>query len=191
MVKLIALLGNKGTLYGRTRHNSGWLFGDALSAHVGAIPSWQEKFHGVWANLPIADTSVVLLKPLTYMNESGTSIGEACRYFHFAAEDVLVVHDDIETQFGTVKLQKGGGLGGHNGLRSTNQALGCDQFLRLRIGIGRPLHGDVASFVLGHFTPEESIQLPLILDMAVGLTESFIKERCAMETLPRQGKLPL
>ena len=189
MVKLIALLGNKGTAYEKTRHNSGWLLGDALLPHLETPPSWQEKFHGLWTKTQIEEIPLIMLKPLTYMNESGKSIGEAIRYFTIDPEETLVVHDDIETPFGMVKLQQGGGLGGHNGLRSAVQYLGSDRFFRLRIGIGRPQHADVASFVLGRFTSDEVAKLPLVMDIAVRLLESFFSQRCRQNVLPMQEKI--
>jgi peptidyl-tRNA hydrolase, PTH1 family len=190
MVKLIALLGNKGTQYRLTRHNCGWLFCDILDRHLGTTLFWQENFHGSWTKTTIAGLSVVLLKPMTFMNESGRSIGEACRYFNVQTDEVLVVHDDIETTFGTIKLQSAGGLGGHNGLRSTVTHLGSDRFFRLRIGVGRPVHGDVASFVLSRFSPEEEIKVPLIMQRGIGIMESFLTSGCRLELLPMQENIP-
>jgi PTH1 family peptidyl-tRNA hydrolase len=190
MVKLIALLGNKGTLYRSTRHNCGWLFAEALIDHVGAAPSWQEKFHGSWCKRSVSGLPVILLKPMLFMNESGRSIGEACRYFNIASEEILVVHDDVELSFGTVKLQFGGGLAGHKGLKSTVDLIGSDRFHRLRIGIGRPAHGDVASFVLSRFSAEEEMKLPLIMQRGIGILESYLGEKCRPELLPMQENIP-
>jgi PTH1 family peptidyl-tRNA hydrolase len=170
MVKLIVFLGNPGKAYGNTRHNAGWLLADRL------YPSgiWQQKFH--------AETSLQeglrLLKPQTYMNESGVSVRACCDFFHIQAAEVLAVHDDLELPFGTVRLQKGGGLQGHNGLRSIKTHLGSEGFLRLRIGIGRPQRGDIATYVLTPFSREEAPLLPLVFDMA----EKLIKGN--FSTLP-------
>lgn len=190
MVKLIALLGNKGTLYRSTRHNCGWLFGEALVDHLGTSPSWQEKFHGFWCKSMISGLPVVLLKPMTFMNDSGRSVGEACRYFNITSEEILVIHDDIELAFGTVKLQLGGGLAGHNGLRSTVAQMGSDHFHRLRIGVGRPTHGDVASFVLSRFSVDEEMKVPLVMRRGIGILESFLSRGCLPELLPIQENIP-
>lgn len=190
MVKLIALLGNKGTLYRQTRHNYGWLFGDALVDHIGTTLSWQEKFHGSWCKCMISNLPIILLKPMTFMNESGRSIGEACRYFNIASEEILVIHDDIELSFGMLKLQAGGGLAGHNGLKSTMTQLGSDRFIRLRLGIGRPIHGDVASFVLSRFSAEEEMKVPLVMQKGIGILESFLSQKCRPELLPIQENIP-
>ncbi|PKL14324.1 MAG: aminoacyl-tRNA hydrolase [Spirochaetae bacterium HGW-Spirochaetae-8] len=190
MVKLIALLGNKGILYRQTRHNYGWMFGEALSDHLGTPLSWQEKFHGVWCKCMISNLPIILLKPMTFMNESGRSIGEASRYFNIGSEEILVIHDDIELSFGTVKLQAGGGLAGHNGLKSTMAQIGSDHFLRFRLGIGRPTHGDVASFVLNRFSAEEEMKVPLVMQQGIRILESFLSQKCRPELLPIQEKIP-
>ena len=100
------------------------------------------------------------------MNESGRSVRACMDFYGYAIDEILVVHDDLELPFGTLRLQKGGGLGGHNGLKSIRAHIQSDQFFRLRIGIGRPQHGSVASFVLERFTPDEEISLPLVIDLA-------------------------
>lgn len=170
MVKLLVFLGNPGKQYERTRHNAGWMVCDTM--HIDS--PWQQKFHAYWAQTRGFSGQVRLLKPQTYMNESGISVSEATHFFDIQPEDVLVVHDDLELPFGTVRLQSGGGLQGHNGLRSIKQHLGTDRFLRLRIGIGRPQRGDVSSFVLSRFSPDEEIQLPLVLQKANGLLYRMI-----------------
>jgi PTH1 family peptidyl-tRNA hydrolase len=158
MVKLIVFLGNPGKMYGKTRHNAGWLLADQTYPTIG----WQQKFH---AETATAGT-LRLLKPQTYMNESGISVRACCDFFQIKPEEVLVVHDDLELPFGTIRLQEGGGLQGHNGLRSIKTHLGSDGFLRLRIGIGRPPRGDIATYVLTPFTKEEEPVFPLILEKA-------------------------
>jgi len=150
----MVFLGNPGKTYEKTRHNAGFLVCDTLFPAV----SWQKKFHALYAQ----DGAAKLLKPQTYMNVSGLSVGEAASFFHFEAQEIMVVHDDVELPFGTVRLQLGGGLQGHNGLKSIRDALTSDQFLRIRIGIGRPRHGDVASFVLSAFTSDELIGLSVL-----------------------------
>ena len=126
--------------------------------------SWQTKFH---ANF-LKQLSYVLLKPQTFMNGSGVSVQEASRFFGITPDNILVVHDDIELPFGEVRRQIGGGMAGHNGLRSIRQHLGTEAFGRLRVGVGRPVGGmQVADFVLARFSPLEERQMENILDSAV------------------------
>lgn len=158
MVKLIVFLGNPGKIYSNTRHNVGWILADQMYPTT----QWQQKFHAETASVG----AFRLLKPQTYMNESGISVRACCDFFQIKADEVLVVHDDLELPFGTVRMQKGGGLQGHNGLRSIKTHLGSDSFLRLRIGIGRPRKGDIATFVLTPFSKEEVPVLPLLLAKA-------------------------
>lgn len=163
MSKLIVFLGNPGFQYRQTRHNCGFLVCDRLVEDYPELDSWQSKFHGLFTKRRDA----VLLKPQTFMNESGVSVQEACRFFGIKADDVVVVHDDIELPFASVRLQQGGGMAGHNGLRSVKQHLGTDSFWRLRIGVGRPpANIQVADFVLGRFSPLEESQMQTALDDA-------------------------
>jgi PTH1 family peptidyl-tRNA hydrolase len=149
---LIAGLGNPGAQYERDRHNVGWMVVDELARRRDA--SFKSKFSGKIGETRLGDHRLALLKPETYMNESGRSISAATRFFKVASEDVLVVHDDVDLEVGRLQAREGGGLGGHNGLRSIAQALGTPEFLRLRIGVGRPGRGDprdVADYVLAPF----------------------------------------
>ena len=153
---LVAGLGNPGPRYERDRHNVGWMVVDELARRRDA--SFKSKFSGRVGETRIDDRRLALLKPETYMNESGRSISAAARYYKVAPEDVLVVHDDVDLELGRLQARAGGGLGGHNGLRSIAQALGTSEFLRLRIGVGRPGRGDhrdVAAFVLAPFELHE------------------------------------
>jgi PTH1 family peptidyl-tRNA hydrolase len=156
---LVAGLGNPGREYGRTRHNAGWLVLDELARRHGG--SWRSKFSGSLAEVRVGELRLALLKPETYMNESGRSVGAAVRFFKVEPEQVLVVHDDVDLEPGRLQARAGGGLAGHNGLRSLAQHLGSQDFLRLRIGVGRPGRGDprsVADWVLSPFTPEEDAE---------------------------------
>jgi PTH1 family peptidyl-tRNA hydrolase len=153
---LVVGLGNPGREYERTRHNAGWLAIDELARRHGG--SWRSKFSGSLAEVRVGDAKLALLKPETYMNESGRSVGAAARFFKVEPEQVLVVHDDVDLDSGRLQARGGGGLAGHNGLRSLAQHLGSQDFLRLRIGVGRPGRGDqrsVADWVLSPFAPEE------------------------------------
>ena len=181
MIRLIVFLGNKGVQYSKTRHNSGWMFLESLPL-LPPEASWQEKFHGKWTKASLFDVPLHLLKPMTYMNASGSSVGSMARYFSFPADGILVVHDDIELDFGSSRLQFGGGLAGHNGLKSIAKELGSKDFFRLRIGIGRPKGMDVASFVLGRFTAEEEAELPLVLEQSGGLLHQWLSKGCPPST---------
>ena len=156
---LIAGLGNPGREYEHDRHNAGWMVVDELARrHEG---SFKSKFNGRLAETRIGESRVALLEPETYMNESGRSIAAAARYFKVSPDELLVVHDDVDLDVGRLQARLGGGLAGHNGLRSIAQALGTPEFLRLRIGVGRPERGDrrdVADYVLSPFEADEDAQ---------------------------------
>jgi PTH1 family peptidyl-tRNA hydrolase len=155
---LVAGLGNPGREYADTRHNVGFMVADELARRHGA--SFRSKFSGEVADLPL-DGRVALLKPNTFMNESGRSVGAAVRYFKVPPEALLVVHDEVDLEPGRLQARLGGGLAGHNGLRSVAQHLRTGDFLRLRVGVGRPERGDrrpVADFVLSPFAPELDVE---------------------------------
>ena len=156
---LVAGLGNPGREYERTRHNAGWLVVDELARRQGG--SWRSKFSGSLAEVRLGERRLALLKPETYMNDSGRSVSAAARFFKVPAESILVVHDDVDLEPGRLQARAGGGLAGHNGLRSLAQDLATHDFLRLRIGVGRPGRGDprpVADWVLSPFAPEEDAE---------------------------------
>jgi PTH1 family peptidyl-tRNA hydrolase len=152
---LVAGLGNPGREYERTRHNIGWRVVDELARrHDG---SFRSKFDGQLSEVRLDGLRLALLKPETYMNVSGKSISAARRFFKAEPGSLLVVHDDVDLEPGRLQVRAGGGLAGHNGLRSIASALGTQDFLRLRIGVGRPDRGDrrpVADYVLSDFEPE-------------------------------------
>jgi peptidyl-tRNA hydrolase, PTH1 family len=176
---LIAGLGNPGREYAATRHNAGWMVVDELARRHGG--SWRSKFSGQLAETRLDGSRVALVKPETYMNESGKSIAAAARFFKVPVEAVLVVHDDVDLDEGRLQARAGGGLAGHNGLRSIAQALGSQEFLRLRIGVGRPGRGDrrsVADYVLAPFAPETDV------DALVGRSAD------AVEAVVREGLVP-
>jgi PTH1 family peptidyl-tRNA hydrolase len=153
---LVAGLGNPGREHARNRHNAGWLVMDELARRHGG--SWRGKFSGQMAEVRSGDERLALLKPETYMNDSGRSVGPAAAFFKLEPSEVLVVHDEGDFDLGRLELKVGGGLAGHNGLRSIAQVLGTQDFLRLRIGVGRPERGDprpLADWVLGNFEPDE------------------------------------
>jgi PTH1 family peptidyl-tRNA hydrolase len=156
---LVAGLGNPGRGYEHTRHNIGFLVADELARRRDG--SFRSKFNGQLAEVRLDDLRLGLLKPETYMNVSGKSVAAARRFFKVDPADLLVVHDDVDLEPGRLQARLGGGLAGHNGLRSIASALGTQDFLRLRIGVGRPERGDrrpVADYVLSEFEPEVDVE---------------------------------
>jgi PTH1 family peptidyl-tRNA hydrolase len=172
---LVAGLGNPGREYERTRHNAGWMVVDELARrHDG---SFRSKFSGQLAEVRDDERRLALLKPETYMNVSGGSVGAAVRFFKVPPESLLVVHDDVDLEPGRLQLRLGGGLAGHNGLRSIADALGTQEFLRIRIGVGRPERGDrrpVADFVLSEFEPEVDVEA--LVSRAADAVESIARD---------------
>src|SRR5919201_485271 len=153
---LVVGLGNPGREYAGNRHNAGFMVADELARRHGG--SWRGKFSGRLAEVRIDDHRVGLLKPETYMNESGRAVQAAAAFFKVEPDAILVVHDESDLETGRLQARKGGGLAGHNGLRSLNQQLGTPDFLRLRVGVGRPGRGDrrpLADYVLSDFEPHE------------------------------------
>jgi PTH1 family peptidyl-tRNA hydrolase len=156
---LVAGLGNPGHEHAGHRHNVGRMVADELGRRLGA--SWRSKFSGRLAEGRFDERRMALLEPETYMNESGRSIGAAVRFFKVAPEHLLVVHDEVDLELGRLQVRLGGGLAGHNGLRSIAKALGTREFLRLRVGVGRPGRGDprdVSDYVLSDFEPEGDVE---------------------------------
>ena len=172
---LVAGLGNPGSEHARDRHNVGWMVVDELARrHSG---SFKGKFRGRLADVRVGDAKLALLKPETYMNESGASIQAAAAFYKTAIDRVLVVHDDVDLELARLQARLGGGLAGHNGLRSIAQRLGAPDFLRLRVGVGRPGRGDprpVADYVLSPFAPEDDVEA--IVARASDAVESLVGE---------------
>jgi PTH1 family peptidyl-tRNA hydrolase len=157
-LKLIVGLGNPGSKYKTTRHNAGFLILDQI-LHRNNV-SWQgKKFDSEFGRMRLLGEDCLLLKPQTFMNLSGKSVAQACRFFKLESEDVVVLHDDVDVPFGKVKARMGGGAGGHNGIRSTISELGSEDFARLKLGVGKPsgdkAQMDVADWVLANFSDEE------------------------------------
>ena len=155
---LVVGLGNPGREHERDRHNVGWMVADELARRMDG--RWRAKFSGQLAEFRLDGLRLALLKPETFMNDSGRSVAAATRFFKVEPESLLVVHDDVDLEPGRLQARAGGGLAGHNGLRSLAQALGTQEFLRLRIGVGRPGRGDprsVADYVLSPFELEEDV----------------------------------
>jgi peptidyl-tRNA hydrolase, PTH1 family len=155
---LVVGLGNPGREHERDRHNVGWMVADELARRMDG--RWRAKFSGQLAEVRLDALRLALLKPETFMNDSGRSVAAATRFFKVEPESLLVVHDDVDLEPGRLQARAGGGLAGHNGLRSLAQALGTQEFLRLRIGVGRPGRGDprsVADYVLSPFELAEDV----------------------------------
>ena len=172
---LVAGLGNPGRQHERDRHNVGWMVVDELARRRGV--SFKSKFNGRLGETRLDDHRLALLKPETFMNESGRSISAAARFFKVPVDRLLVIHDDVDLEFGRLQARAGGGLAGHNGLRSIAQMLGGPDFLRLRVGVGRPGRGDrrdVADFVLAPFEPHEDRDA--IVERAADAVEVLMRE---------------
>jgi peptidyl-tRNA hydrolase, PTH1 family len=156
---LVVGLGNPGREYANNRHNVGWMIVDELARRHGG--SWKGKFSGRLAEIRVDGHKVALLKPETYMNLSGGPVSAAARFFKVEPESVLVVHDEGDFDLGRLQARKGGGLAGHNGLRSIAQHLKTQDFLRLRVGVGRPERGDhrpLADYLLSDFEPADDAE---------------------------------
>jgi PTH1 family peptidyl-tRNA hydrolase len=156
---LVVGLGNPGREYARNRHNVGSLVVDELARRHGG--SWRSKFSGQLAEIRLDGHKLALLKPETYMNESGRAVSAAARFFKVDPDAVLVVHDEGDFDLGRLQLRLGGGSAGHNGLRSIAQHLKTPEFMRLRVGVGRPERGDprpLADYVLSDFAPHDDAE---------------------------------
>jgi len=165
-VHLVAGLGNPGTEYAKTRHNAGFLVIDDIAESY-SIPLNREKFNVVFGRGVIDGVNTILAKPLSFMNRSGPPVRQLTDYFRISYRDILVIHDDIDLDFGRLKIKEKGGHGGHKGISSLIDALGKDGFIRLRIGIGRSEKGlDVSDHVLGRFGPGEKQMVRQIVERA-------------------------
>jgi len=172
---LVVGLGNPGREYARHRHNVGAMVVDELARRHGA--SWRSKFNSDLAEVRLDGHKVALLKPQTYMNDSGRAVSAAARFFKVEPDAILVVHDEIDLDRGRLQARAGGGLAGHNGLRSIASALRSQDFLRLRVGVGRPGRGDrrtPADYVLSNFTPDDDPEA--LVALAADAVESLDAE---------------
>jgi PTH1 family peptidyl-tRNA hydrolase len=172
-VKLIVGLGNPGPRYAHNRHNVGYQCVERL-AQKHDLPLGKIMFKAFVTSGRIAGIKVVLARPLTFMNLSGQAVGPLLRWYRIALEDLLVVYDDLDLPLGKIRLRQQGGSAGHKGLNSIIEALGTQAFARLRVGIGRPAHGDPPDHVLSDFAADEWIMMDAALDQAVAAVETFI-----------------
>ena len=173
--KLIVGLGNPGPKYLWTRHNAGFIVLDRF-AHLAGISVNKKNFSGLYGEGSFKGQRILLLKPQTFMNLSGRSVAEALRFHKLEPADLLIIHDELDIPFGQMKFKENGGHGGHNGLRSLHQLLGGGNYPRLRVGIGRPQHGDMADYVLNGFAKDEMAALPQVIDGIVEGLELFLTE---------------
>lgn len=174
-IRLIVGLGNFGAEYEATRHNAGYWLVDAIAREAGARFAAERKFHGDVARLRLGGQDVWLLKPTTYMNRSGTAVVALALYYKILPTAILVAHDELDLPPGSVKLKRGGGTAGHNGLKDTQARLTTADFWRLRIGIGHPrslqIDQDVSDFVLHPPRREEQALIDEAVDRAEGVVE--------------------
>lgn len=185
---LIVGLGNPGAQYEATRHNAGFMVLEEVARRAGTSLDTQ-RFKGRFARARVAGREAALLMPQTYMNLSGESVTAAARFFKVDPEDLVVVHDEIDLPFGTIRVKLGGGLAGHNGLRSIAGLLGSQDFVRVRFGVGKPGGRSVTGHVLGGFAKGEAGELPDLVDRAADAVEAVLREgpRAAMNAFNRKA----
>jgi PTH1 family peptidyl-tRNA hydrolase len=161
---LVVGLGNPGAKYAANRHNVGFMVVQAWADRFSPPPVWREKFKARFASINERFGRAIALEPQTYMNRSGESVSAAASFHRVPAERIVVVHDELDFEFGRVAIKSGGGHGGHNGLRDIVARLGSRDFPRIRIGIGRPTRGDVSGWVLSDFSTAERAELDDVVD---------------------------
>ncbi|MCF7998420.1 MAG: aminoacyl-tRNA hydrolase [Methylovulum sp.] len=175
MIRLLVGLGNPGKQYDKTRHNAGFLFLDRLIVDYQEDWTDHARFFGATSVININNRDVRLLKPMTYMNESGRSVAAVVKYFNMSLDEVLVVHDDLDLRVGEWKVKYSGGHGGHNGVRSMHACLGGADFHRMRLGIGRPLAGkSVADYVLSQSSSDEYEKIQEAIGSSIAQVKSII-----------------
>lgn len=180
---LVVGLGNPGPDYHHTRHNAGQMVLDVLAERMGArfSPNTRARAMVATGRLAPGGPKVILAKPLTFMNLSGGPTKALAAYFSIPLDHIVVVHDEVDIPFDTLKLKRGGGEGGHNGLRDISKAMGSKDYLRVRVGVGRPPgQQDTADYVLRPFSKAESKDLPLHLDRAADAVEELITHGLAL-----------
>ena len=174
MIKLIVGLGNPGSEYELTRHNIAWTMIDThpdLRTNI-----WKSKFKGEYTDFNSSQGKVYVLKPMTYMNLSGESVQPLCQFFKINPDEILVIQDELDLPFGQIHFKKGGGLAGHNGLKSIAKHLGTQDFYRMRVGIGRPTKGSVSSWVLSKIPSSMDTELSIVMEKSNEALDYFLKE---------------
>ncbi len=181
MIKLIVGLGNPGAQYEKTRHNAGFLFLDRLAAERSCLWSNKPDFQGLLAEFMLNGRKVLLLKPQAYYNCSGQAVGKVARYYKMVAEEILVVHDELDFDAGVLKLKKGGGHAGNNGLKDIIAHLGSREFYRLRIGIGKPINGiNGADYVLSAPSSQDRPQIISAMESGLAELEQVVSDDIAL-----------
>jgi peptidyl-tRNA hydrolase, PTH1 family len=174
--QLVVGLGNPGPVYAKTRHNLGYHVADILAARTGSTFKAHKRSGADVATGRLAGRPVIIGRPRSYMNESGRQVAALVKFYSVPVADLIVIHDELDIDFGRIRLKFGGGVAGHNGLRSVASALGSNDFHRVRIGIGRPPgRKEPAAFVLENFTATERPEVPVICEQAADATELLIK----------------
>jgi peptidyl-tRNA hydrolase, PTH1 family len=171
---LLVGLGNPGNEYATTRHNLGFFALDELARRWGISLS-RRQYQSDLGQGQVAGQPAVLQKPRTYMNLSGRAVAPAASFLQIPAEQLVVVHDDIDLPLGRLRVKAGGGHGGHNGLRSLHECLGHGDYLRVRMGVGRPDRGDVTGHVLGRFSSDEAVQIEELVRQAADAVEEILR----------------
>jgi peptidyl-tRNA hydrolase, PTH1 family len=176
---LVVGLGNPGKEYAANRHNVGFLVADLLASRIGAKFGRSKRSHADVAEgrLGFGGPKLILVKPLTYMNLSGAPVSQVAQFFKVPLENVIAVHDELDVPFGQVRVKRGGGEGGHNGLRSMSKSLATKEYARVRFGIGRPPgRQDPADYVLSDFGGAERKELDFLVDRAADVVEAVVTE---------------
>lgn len=175
-MKIITGLGNPGTEYAKTKHNVGFMFVDALADKLG-VTEWKDKFDAKIGEGRIGMEKVLLVKPQTYMNDSGRAVGPVMHFYKLTPEDLIVAHDDMDIPAGTIRIRKKGSAGGHNGIKSILAHVGDEHFSRVRIGIGRPLPGwTVVNHVLAAFSEEDAPKITEAINYLIPAVECIVNE---------------
>jgi PTH1 family peptidyl-tRNA hydrolase len=175
-VKIIVGLGNPGSQYEGSRHNIGFLVVDRLAAEHHILTS-TKRFKALFGKGLIDSQEIILIKPMTFMNRSGEAVKKVLHFFHSGPEDLIVIHDDLDLSVGRLRFKVRGGDGGHLGVRSIIESIGTNNFLRLKVGIGRPPKGmDPAKYVLGSFDLSEGVDLNKVIDQAIDALKVMLSE---------------
>jgi PTH1 family peptidyl-tRNA hydrolase len=197
-MKLFVGLGNPGDQYARNRHNVGFMALEAIASRHRAS-NWQRKWQGRLAEATLGTERVLLLMPQTFMNESGRSVAEAARFHKIPPDDIVVFHDELDLAPGKIRVKLGGGVAGHNGLRSIRDCLGTADYRRVRIGIGHPGHKEkVLGHVLGDFAKSEGPWVQALLDaladaaplLAAGDDAGYMNRVALLIAPPKPAKAP-
>lgn len=189
---LVVGLGNPGAKYQSHRHNVGFMVVDRLAERHGRDP-FRDKFQGQFARAALPDNAgeYGLLKPLTFMNLSGQSVQKALAFFKVQLAQLIIVHDELDLPFGTVRVKLGGGSAGHNGIKSITQCCGGPDYIRVRVGIGKPRSGAVEHYVLSDFSRDECLDLPTVIDSAsLAASDSMVRGVQAAMNLHNQAPKP-